>query len=63
MACNVIKPHTCKYISKCAKKTAILMGLLLKRKLLIIAYGNALGQNNNTVIKVTERPLCEEKTR
>ena len=39
------------------------MVLLLKIKLLIIAYGNVLGQNNNTVIKVTERPLCEEKTR
>ena len=63
MACNVIKPHTCKDIRTCAQKGCDTRGTLVKKELLIIAYGNVLGQNNSNVIKVTERPLCEEKAR
>lgn len=63
MACNVINHTHVGTSANVHKKPAILRVLLLKIKLLIIAYGNVLGQNNNTVIKVIERPLCEEKTR
>lgn len=63
MACNVINHTHVGTSANVHKKPAILRVLLLKIKLLIIAYRNVLGQNNNTVIKVIERPLCEEKTR
>lgn len=60
---NVIKPHTCN-TSKCAQKAVMLVVLLLKKK----AVDNCLWkciriEEAENVIKVTERPLCEEKAR